>query len=237
MPYFPVDDDMPFHPKVLAAGNEAIGMWTRAGALCKKHTTGGFVSIETARTLGPKKIADRLVSVGLWDEVPASYQFHDWKHQAGNDDAEVERARVDQARERNAERQRAWRERNAKSSGVTNAPVTTTPSPSPSPKDLTLTNESRPDVDASVSTDSMVLSLAMEALASQAGITSVPAIVEQIRKWTQREVTPDVAVSIARHILGKSKGDLKWPQRYVSRAISQSPLEVQKHIDERGLAA
>ncbi|MDQ0894449.1 hypothetical protein [Agromyces ramosus] len=237
MPYFPVDDDMPFHPKVLAAGNEAMGLWARAGALCKKYATGGEVSTEMVLSLGTKRLADRLVKAGLWVVIDGGYRFHDWKQQAGNDEASVEKERIDRARAKNAARQKAWRERHASDNGVTNAPVTESPSPSPSPSDLTLTNESRPEVDASVSTDSGDLSPAMQALASQAGITSVPAVVEQIRKWTQRDVTPDVAVGIARHLLAKSKGDLKWPQRYVARAISQSPLEVQQHIDEGGLAA
>lgn len=236
MPYFPVDDDMPFHPKVLAAGNEAIGMWTRAGALAKKHTTGGFVSTETARTLGPKKLADRLVSAGLWVEAEGGYRFHDWKQQAGNDDAEVERARVEQGRARNAERQRVWRERNAERNGVTNPPVTDTPSPSPSPNRLTRDSESSHVPAARVSTDAE-LSPAVKALASQAGITSVGAIVEQIQKWTHREVAPEVAVGIARHLLEKAKGTVRAPQRYVFRTISQSPLEVQQYIDEAGLAA
>lgn len=229
MPYFPVDDDMPFHPKVLAAGNEAIGMWTRAGALCKKHTTGGFVSTETARTLGTKKVADRLVMAGLWVAVDGGYQFHDWKQQAGNDDAATERARAEQARARNAERQRAWRERNAKGNGVTNPPVTITPSPSP--KDLTLTTESSPEVDASVATDSMVLPPAVQALAAQAGITSVQAIVDIIRKHTGRTVTPERAVGVSRWLLAKARNP-KVPQRYVIGAISRSPFEVQQHIDE-----
>lgn len=239
MPYFPVDDDMPFHPKVLAAGNEAIGMWTRAGALAKKHTTGGFVSTDTARTLGPKKLADRLVSCGLWVVADGGYRFHDWKQQAGNDDAEVERARVENARTRNAERQRAWRERNADRNGVTNPLVTTTPSPSPSPKDLTKTSESSPDPAVRETTDAFQPSKTEQAIASQMGITSVQAITDQVQKHTGRVLDVAGSLAVCRHLLEKVSPSkpVRVPQRYVIGAISRSPFEVQQFIDERGLAA
>lgn len=117
MPYFPVDDDMPFHPKVLAAGNEAMGVWARAGALCKKYATGGLVSAEMALSLGSKKLAAQLVKSGLWDAVEGGYRFHDWEHQTGNGDAATEKKR----KEANAERQRRWRaSRNGVTDGVTN---------------------------------------------------------------------------------------------------------------------
>ena len=32
MAWFKVDDKLAFHPKVLTAGNTAIGLWVRAGA-------------------------------------------------------------------------------------------------------------------------------------------------------------------------------------------------------------
>lgn len=234
MPYFPVDDDMPFHPKVLAAGNEAIGLWTRAGALCKKHTTGGFVSAETVRSLGSKRLAERLVTAGLWVAVDGGYRFHDWTKQAGNGTAEEEKAQLERARERNAARQRAFRERHGSGNAVTNAPVTDTPSPSPNR--LTGDTESRHEVGTSVATDSM-LPPAIRALASQAGITSVEAIVEAIAKHTGRAVPADRAVTVARHLLSKARTEPRAPQRYVIGAISRSPFEVQKYIDENGLAA
>jgi hypothetical protein len=133
MSYFPVDDGFTFHPKAIAAGNEALGMWVRAGAWCKAHVTGGIIPREVARAIGSKRAADRLVAAGLWVETPDAYYFHDWDHQAGNDDAETEKARREKQRARNAERQARHRARNAESNAVSNDPVTATPSPSPSP--------------------------------------------------------------------------------------------------------
>jgi hypothetical protein len=232
MPYFPVDDDMAFHPKILAAGNEAIGMWTRAGALCKKHATGGFVSTETARALGSKRTADRLVAAGLFIEVDGGYHFHDWKQQAGNDDADVEKERADRARERNAERQRRWRERNSTHNGVNNPPVTDSPSPSPM-TDFYSPSQSQSSNDrARVSTDALKVSEMTRRLAGQQGITSLRAVVDAIHRHTSCTVTADQAFQVSVWILGKAKQPPAVPQRYVTGAIAKSPAEVEQHIYE-----
>lgn len=239
MPYFPVDDDMPFHPKVLAAGNEAIGMWARAGALCKKYATGGEVSHEMVASLGGKKLAEKLVRAGLWVVIEGGYRFHDWKQQAGNDDAEVEKARVERARERNAARQRAYRERNANGNGVTNAHVTNTPSPSPSPKDLTKTSESSPVPAARDTTDAFELSKTEQSIAGQMGITRLQAIADEVRKHTGRHLDASGCLAVCRHLLDKAPQSKppRVPQRYVIGAITRSPFEVQQFIDEGWLAS
>jgi hypothetical protein len=43
MPHFRVDDALHSHPKAQRAGDEAIGMWTRAGSFCMAYLTNGFV--------------------------------------------------------------------------------------------------------------------------------------------------------------------------------------------------
>ncbi len=115
--WFPVDDEMSFHPKILAAGNAAVGVWARAGAWCKKYTTGGFVPVGIAHSFGAEECA-RLVAVGLWDEgtdplLGDGYQFHEWTKRAGNGTAEEEKARKEKERERwrrqkNAQRNRPY---------------------------------------------------------------------------------------------------------------------------------
>ena len=104
------------------------------------------------------------------------------------------------------------------------------------PEGLTLTTESSHVVDASASTDA-VLPPAVKALASAAGITRIEAIVDAIQQHTRRDVAPEQAVTVARYLLSKAKGEPRAPQRYVIRAISLSPAEVQQYIDESGLAA
>lgn len=78
MPWFMVDDDMTFHPKTIAAGNEAMGMWVRAGSWCQKQMNGGVVPAEMASALGGVELADRLVASGLWAKTREGYRFHQW---------------------------------------------------------------------------------------------------------------------------------------------------------------
>lgn len=232
MPYFPVDDDMAFHPKILAAGNEAIGMWTRAGALCKKHATGGFVSTETARALGPKRTADRLVAAGLWVVVEGGYRFHDWEQQAGNSDAETERKRADRARERNAARQAAFRARNAKSNAVTNRtgnpPVTDTPSPSPITSYVSespsLTERARNDETNDIAARTVLVGLRIDP----------DRLVAHIRQRTGLAVTVASAMRVALDILDRGT-DVQKPQAYVLGSISKNWQETQKFIHENAL--
>lgn len=232
MAYFPVDDNMSFHPKVLTAGNEAIGMWTRCGALSKKHTTGGMVTDETVLAVGNKRLAARLVAAGLWERVEGGYQFHDWTHQAGNDEAEKEKERAAQSRHRNAQRQREFRERNAGRNGVSNAPVTGGPSPSPSPITGDVSNV--PSSSVTRGTDETNETPALSVLA---GLRIDPArLVKSINERTGRNVTTTGAMRIALDLIDRG-GNVENPQAYVIGSVKKSWQEVQQFIDENGLSA
>lgn len=37
MPWFRVDDSLDTHPKAIAAGNEAMGLWVRCGAYAARQ--------------------------------------------------------------------------------------------------------------------------------------------------------------------------------------------------------
>jgi hypothetical protein len=232
MPYFPVDDNMSFHPKVLAAGNEAIGMWTRCGALAKKHTTGGFVTNETVAAVGSQKLAGRLVSAGLWVRVEGGYQYHDWKQQAGNDDADKEKERADASRLRNAQRQREWRERDRARNGVTNTHVTGGPSPSPSPITGDVSN-----VPSSSVTRGQDETNDAPARSVLAGLQiDAERLVNQINQHTGRKVSVTGAMQIALDRIDRSKSEVKVPQAYVLGSVKRSWQEVQQFIDENGLS-
>ena len=79
MTWFRVDDTFYSHPKVIAAGNAATGLWIRGGTWCAQHLTDGHITTESARSLGTRKEINRLVEVGLWIEEPGGYEFHAWK--------------------------------------------------------------------------------------------------------------------------------------------------------------
>lgn len=78
MPWFKVDDTFAFHAKAVAAGNGAIGLWTRAGAWSSQQLTDGFIPAEIARMLGSKKEAERLCDIGLWFACDGGYRFWQW---------------------------------------------------------------------------------------------------------------------------------------------------------------
>lgn len=80
MAWFQVDDQLSFHPKVIQAGNAAMGMWVRAGAWSQAHLTEGHIPAEQAKALGGLALAKKLVAAGLWDtdDERGGFQFHQW---------------------------------------------------------------------------------------------------------------------------------------------------------------
>lgn len=52
MPWFNVDDGFHCHPKVLAAGNAAMGLWARLGSYCAKYATNGVVPAAIVHAYG-----------------------------------------------------------------------------------------------------------------------------------------------------------------------------------------
>lgn len=106
MPWFKVDDNLGFHHKVIAAGNPAMGLWVRAGAICAQQLMDGFVPDHMATTLGTRGQAQRLVAAGLWEAVQGGYRFHEWAdRQPSKVSVEAERASAaNRMRERRAQR-------------------------------------------------------------------------------------------------------------------------------------
>lgn len=136
MSFFYVDDQMPFHPKMVAAGNAAVGLWARVGGICKQHPTGGLVQRATAAGMGSKAEIDALLRVGLWhgpgtfcdsSDCPASsapipsdqYAFHDWYAIPGNGPAEWEKQHRDAGRASARKRKADQRQREAERRGET----------------------------------------------------------------------------------------------------------------------
>lgn len=106
MVWFRVDDNLAFHPKVLQAGNAALGLWVRAGSWCAQQLNDGVVPREIVAALGGNEfVADDLVAAGLWHAHPKGYEFHEWHER------QPTRESVEAAREAGRERQRASRER------------------------------------------------------------------------------------------------------------------------------
>lgn len=117
MPWFVVDDNAHSHPKMIAAGNAALGLWLRCGAYAAQHLTDGIVPGVIAKMYGSKPQIARLVAAGLWHErghtcphpkcaqpAPGDYYIHDYLAPYNPSRDEVERKR-----ERAAEKKRKQR--------------------------------------------------------------------------------------------------------------------------------
>jgi hypothetical protein len=77
-----LDDQFHSHPKVIAAGNEAVGVYARALSYCADYNTDGFVSRVWAKQIATVTLLRKITQVGLWIEVSAG----EWETVSGRKD-------------------------------------------------------------------------------------------------------------------------------------------------------
>lgn len=84
MAWVRIDDQTPRHDKMLKAGPAACWLWVCGIAHAQSQLTDGFISLASLPMIGVagnvQKLADQLVSVGLFDKVEGGYQVHDYLH-------------------------------------------------------------------------------------------------------------------------------------------------------------
>ena len=104
MPWFRLEDSFHHHPKVLRAGNAAVGLWVRCGTYSAQYLTDGHVPAEIAREYGRPREIDALVETALWLPNGDGFEIRDFlEYQPSAEDIRAERAK---ARERQAKRRR-----------------------------------------------------------------------------------------------------------------------------------
>lgn len=116
MPWFVIDDSAHTHPKVVAAGNAALGLWLRCGSYVSQHLTDGIVPGAVAKMYGSKPQITKLVAAGLWHEhghtcprpdcqqpAPGDFVIHDYL------EYNPSRAKVQGRKSREAEKKRRQR--------------------------------------------------------------------------------------------------------------------------------
>lgn len=104
MPWFKLDDSFDSHPKIIAAGNEATGLFVRCGTYCARHLTDGFIPEHVALLYGSPELVETLVRTKLWRRVRGGWRMPDYLEY--NPSAQT----VDKDRAAKTERQRRWRE-------------------------------------------------------------------------------------------------------------------------------
>ncbi len=107
MTWFKVDDNLALNPKVIMAGNAAMGLWVRAGSWSGQQLTDGFIPTPIIQVLtgGEISLADTLVDVGLWYHENDGYRFKDWEeYQPVKDKVIAEREAAKERRSGNSPR-------------------------------------------------------------------------------------------------------------------------------------
>lgn len=147
MTWFKIDDNFFLHPKVIAAGNSAVGLFVRAGAWSSNHLTDGFIPHAVALMFGSQDDVDNLLAVDLWAEVDGGYQIPDFlEYNPSAESVKAEQARRSEAGKvagaASGKARRTIRERSTNDSATTSfanrsqivAPIVpTSPEPRPDP--------------------------------------------------------------------------------------------------------
>ncbi|MFJ9771153.1 hypothetical protein ACIRVF_07910 [Kitasatospora sp. NPDC101157] len=119
MPWFKIDDGFHCHPKVLAAGTAAVGLYVRCGSWAAQQASEGVVPKAVARMYGTPRMIKALVDAGLWHAPGFNCESCKEWHPVAPKDAYLiheylafnpSKEAVATARAAKAERQRRWRE-------------------------------------------------------------------------------------------------------------------------------
>lgn len=119
MTWVRVDDKALQHPKLLSVGPEGVCLWLAGLCHCNSFATDGVIRKEFVEALYPpfgrgvaRRVAARLVAVGLWKDAGTSFEVHDYEHyqaEAMKEEADARAAVVEARRKRDRERKRADR--------------------------------------------------------------------------------------------------------------------------------
>lgn len=78
MSWAKLDDRVTFHPKIVSAGNTAVGIWLRMITYSCAQRTDGFVPESVARMIGSSKEIERTAKHELIHRVDGGYLVHDF---------------------------------------------------------------------------------------------------------------------------------------------------------------
>jgi hypothetical protein len=203
MVWFKIDDGFALHPKAIAAGNAALGLWVRAGSWCGAHLTDGRLPAGMVGTLGGHaRDVRKLIAAGLWCQTEDGYAFIDWEQW------QPTKAQVKAEREATRQRVQRWRDqsRNAVtdtvSNGVTNGVTNAAPT-RPDPSRSGLGSQSLPARSADRNGDGPDLAKIANILGTD-------------QRWAER---------VATQILERAPAGVRDRQRYVEAAIRERPAD------------
>lgn len=126
MSWFKLDDKFHGNPKILMAGNAAVGLYVRCGTYCADQLTDGKVPKNLAKTYGNLSEIRALLKVGLWVETEDDYVMPDYLDFNPSRQAvlgEREAAKVRMARKRSGDVRANTTRTNARTSDAPSRPV------------------------------------------------------------------------------------------------------------------
>ena len=179
MAWVKLDDAMPTHPKLMAAGPVAFALDVAGICYSNKHATDGFIATFALPAIlpglpSPKKVAAKLVEVGRWVETADGWQIHDVHdyQPSAEHQKEVSKKRAEAGRKGGSKSSRSSQangKQNAKQlASVPDNPVPSRPVPTPEvPKSVAASRlppdwepAPEPELIAAVGTDRAVVELA-----------------------------------------------------------------------------
>lgn len=138
MSWFCVDDGFHSHPKVMAAGNEAVGLFSRCGSYAAQHLTDGFIPEPVALQYGNRRLVKKLVDTRLWVPEAGGWRMPDYLDFNPSREQVLAKRRAATDRQRRARSKGGGsRPRHAVTPSVTSHELTPEVTPPPSPSPLT----------------------------------------------------------------------------------------------------
>jgi hypothetical protein len=102
MTWTKLDDSFYDCPKILGAGNEAVGVYARLLSYCGRHETDGVIPSEVARFVGRSKVLERLVEFGLLERLDNAVRIPDYLDYNPSHDSLERKREADRKRKGNA---------------------------------------------------------------------------------------------------------------------------------------
>lgn len=135
MAWVRLDDKFTSHPKVLALTDREFRVHLSALCYAAEYKTDGDIPEAAWRLLGvTRKLADRMVAVGVWDIDAGTYLIHDFRVYNPADPTAAERQRrFKESRSGNGQVTAESREDNGETNGPHARARTPVPVPSPTP--------------------------------------------------------------------------------------------------------
>lgn len=137
MGWVKLDDRFPDHPKVVDLSDRAFRAHVTLLCYCAEHETDGIVKTTVAHRAAGIKGTRELVDAGVWHEVEAGYEIHDFlAYNPSRAETQERRRSKSVAGAMGAVKRYASQTLSIRNGGAMTAEMPPTPAPTPEPKTL-----------------------------------------------------------------------------------------------------